>query len=76
MTFAVGVFYHIESHAAHIESGLGFGLDHAAHMALGLGLIGLATVTAMALTFLRRGTWTSAKTFGGWEPQLPSGGVE
>ncbi len=54
ITFGVGIFYHLEPHSTHIMSGIGLGLEHQAHIFLGLALIGVATAAATVLTFVLR----------------------
>jgi hypothetical protein len=51
IVFGIGTFYLGEPHLTHIESGIGLGLDHVAHVFIGLGLIAAATAIASLLSF-------------------------
>lgn len=50
-----GLFYYMASHSDHIDSGLGFGLDHLTHNLMGFGIL----VVTEGLTVLT--AWTRAK---------------
>jgi hypothetical protein len=47
----IGHFYKGQDHMTHVMSGLGFGLEHTAHIFLGLVLIGVATAIAAFFAF-------------------------
>jgi len=49
----IGHFYKGQDHMTHVMSGLGFGLEHTAHVILGLFLIGVATAIAAFFAFHR-----------------------
>lgn len=51
LIFGIGTFYAGEPHTTHVQSGLGFGLDHMTHIYIGEGLIAFTTVLLVALAF-------------------------
>lgn len=54
VVIGIGLFYKSALHEIHIESGLGLGLLHSAHVGLGAILITISTATLTALTFRRK----------------------